>query len=75
MNSGEQVTRCRIAQPQPMLAGRIGDDDMASVDSSQIGEQRAERARIDRRGGLEPIRCGVENDRDGRQLRAPYDRV
>lgn len=38
--------RC-LAQPQPMLSGRIGDDDMAPLDPGQIGEQRAERARID----------------------------
>ena len=58
-----------------MIAGRIPDDDMASVDPGQVGEKRTKRARIDRGGGLEPIRCGVENDRDGSQLRAPGDRV
>jgi hypothetical protein len=65
----------RLAQPQPMLAGRIPDDDMASVDPGQVGEQRAERMRIDRCGGLESVRRGVENDRDGGQLRAPDDRL
>lgn len=58
-----------------MLAGRIGDDNMASVDPGQVREQRAQRTRIDRGGGLESIRCGVENDRDGGQLRAPDDRL
>jgi hypothetical protein len=42
---GERLARCRIAQPQPMLAGRVGDDDMAAVDPGQVGEQRAQRAR------------------------------
>jgi hypothetical protein len=74
-NRGERFARCRIAQPQPMLAGRVGDDDVAPVDSGQVGEQRAERARIDRGGGLESLRCGVEDDRDGGQLRAPGDRL
>jgi len=58
-----------------MLAGRIGDDNMPSIDPGQVGEQRAECARIDRSGGLESIRRGVENDRDGGQFRAPNDRV
>ena len=58
-----------------MLAGRVGDDDVASVDARFVGEQRAERARIDRSGGLESIRRGVENDRDGGQFRAPGDRL
>ena len=58
-----------------MLAGRICDDDMASFNSGLIGEQSAERAWIDRSGGLEAIRCGVENDRDGGQFRAPDYRV
>ena len=58
-----------------MLAGRIGDNDMASFNSSLVGEQRTEGARINRSGGFESIRCGVENDRDGGQLRAPDDRL
>jgi hypothetical protein len=58
-----------------MLAGRVSDDDMASVDPGQVGEQRAECARINRSGGLESIRRGVENDRDGGPFRAPNDRV
>ncbi len=58
-----------------MLARRVGDDDMAAVDPGQVGEQRAQRARIDRGGGLESFRCCVENDRDGGQLRAPDDRL
>lgn len=70
---GERLARRRVAQPKPMLAGRVGDDDMAPVDSGQVGEQRAERARIDRGGGRKSLRCGVEDDRDGGQLRAPGD--
>jgi hypothetical protein len=58
-----------------MLPGRIGDDDMTSVDASHVGEQRAKRARIDRDGSFESIRCGIENDRDGGQFRAPDYRV
>jgi hypothetical protein len=58
-----------------MFAGRIPDDDMASVDPGQVGEQRAERAWIDRGGGLVSLRCGVQNDRDGGQLGAPDDRL
>ncbi len=57
-----------------MLAARIGDDNMASIDPGQVSEQRAQRARIDRGGGLESIRRGVQNDRDGGQLRAPDNR-
>ena len=72
---GERPAGCRLAQPQPMFAGRIPDDDMASVDPGQVGEKRTKRARIDRGGGLEPIRRGVEDDRDGGQLRAPDDRL
>ena len=72
---GERLARCRIAQPQPMLAGRVGDDDMAAVDPGQVGEQRAQRARRDRGGGLKSLRRGVENDRDGGQLRVPDDRL
>jgi hypothetical protein len=30
-----------------MLAGRVCDDNMASVDSGKVGEQLSERARID----------------------------
>lgn len=48
-----------------MLTSGIGNDDMASFNSSLIGEQLAECAGINRSGGLESIRCGVENDRDG----------
>ena len=58
-----------------MLSGCIGDNDMASVDPGQIGEQRAERARIDRGGGRKSLRCGVQDDRDGGQLGAPDDRL
>ena len=58
-----------------MLAGRIGDDDMASVDPGQVGEQCAERARVDRSSGFETFRRGFQNDRDGGQLRAPDDRL
>lgn len=58
-----------------MFAGRIPDDDMASIDPGMVGEQRAERARIDRGGGLVALRRGVQNDRDGGQLRAPDDRL
>ena len=29
---GERAARLRITQPQPMLAGRIGDDNMPSID-------------------------------------------
>ena len=58
-----------------MLASRIGDDNMATVYPSQVNEQRAERARIDRGGGLKSLRCCVEDDRDGGQLRAPDDRL
>lgn len=71
----ERPAGCRLAQPQPMFAGRIPDDDMASVDPGQVGEQRAERAWIDRGGGLVSLRRGVQNDRDGGQLRAPDDRL
>lgn len=31
-DSGEPLTGRRIAQPQPMLTGRVGDDDMAPFD-------------------------------------------
>ena len=72
---GERSADLRVAQPQPMLAGRIGRDDMASVDPGHVGEQRAERARINRGGGLEALRRGVQNDRDGGQLRTPDDRL
>ena len=58
-----------------MLAGRVSDDNMASVDPGQVREQRAERARIDRGGSLEFIRCGVDNDRDGGQLWTPDGRL
>ncbi|EZP81815.1 hypothetical protein BV97_02473 [Novosphingobium resinovorum] len=74
-DGSERPAGLRVAQPQPMLACRIGDDDMASVDSSQVGEQPAERARIDRGSGREPLRCGVQDDRDGGQLGAPDDRL
>ena len=72
---GERLALCGIAQPKPMLACRVGDDHMASFDPRHVGEQSAERARINRRGGRKSIRRGVENDRDGGQLRAPDDRV
>ncbi|BCI71974.1 hypothetical protein SPKIRA_28040 [Sphingomonas paucimobilis] len=71
---GKRPAGRRVAQPKPMLSGRIGDDDMASVDPSFVGEQLAESSWIDR-GGLEFFRRGVENDRDGGQLRAPDDRL
>lgn len=58
-----------------MFASRIPDDDMAPIGPGQVGEQRAERARIDRGGGLVSLRRGVQNDRDGGQLRAPDDRL
>ncbi|WP_158298496.1 MULTISPECIES: hypothetical protein [unclassified Sphingobium] len=58
-----------------MLAGRIGDDDMATVNPCQVGEQRAERARINRRSAVESFWCCVEDDRDGGQFRAPAYRV
>jgi hypothetical protein len=58
-----------------MLACRIGDDDLASVDSGQVGEQRAERARIDRGSGRKSLRCDVQDDRDGGQLGTPDDRL
>lgn len=74
-HGGKRTARLRIAQPQPMLTGGIGDDDMAPVDAGPIGEQRAECARIDRGGRLESIRCGVENDRDSGQFRTPDYRV
>lgn len=74
-DGSERAARLRIAQPQPMLARRVGDDDMAPFNTGQVGEQRAERAWIDRSGGLESIRRGVENDRDGGQFRAPDNRV
>ena len=72
---GERPAGRRIAQPQPMLAGRIGDDDMASVDPGQVSEKRAQRAWIDCAGGVESVRRGVENNRDGGQFRAPDDRL
>src|SRR3546814_20226091 len=49
-NCGERLARRRRAEPQPMLARSVGDDDMASVDSSHVGKQRAQRARIDQIG-------------------------
>ena len=72
---GERPAGRRIAQPQAMLAGRVGDDDMAAVDPGDVGEQCAQCVRIDRGGGLESLRRGVQNDRDGGQFRAPNDRV
>lgn len=72
---GERPSRRRVAQPQPMLAGRVRDDDMATFDPGKVGEQRAQRARIDPGGGLESLRCCVENDRDGGQFRSPNDRL
>jgi hypothetical protein len=74
-DGGERLAGLRIAQPQPMFAGRIGDNDVASVDPGLVGEQRAERARIDRGDGLVSLRRGVQNDRDGGQFRAPNNRV
>lgn len=74
-NGSERPARLRIAQPKPMLAGCIGDDDVASVDARFVGEQCAECARIDRSGSLESFRRGVQNDRDGGQLGTPDDRV
>jgi hypothetical protein len=74
-DGGERAAGLGVTQPQPMLAGRIGDDDVASVDPRLVGEQRAERARIDRGGGLVSLRRGVQDDRDGGQLRAPDDRL
>ena len=74
-DGSERAARLRITQPQPMLAGRVGDDDMAAVDPGQVGEQRAQRARRDRGGGLKSLRRGVENDRDGGQFRTPNNRV
>jgi hypothetical protein len=74
-DGGERAARLGVPQPQPMLARCVGDDDMASVDSGLVGEQRTERARIDRGGGLVSLRRGVQNDRDGGQLRAPNDRL
>ena len=71
----ERPARRRVAQPQPMLSGCIGDNDMASVDPGQIGVQRAERARIDRGGGRKSLRCGVQDDRDGGQFGAPDHRL
>lgn len=73
-DGGKRPPRRCLAQPQPMFAGRIRHNNMASVDPGQICEQRAERARIDRGCGLESLRRGVENDRDGGQVWAPDDR-
>ncbi len=71
----ERPARRWVAQPQPVLSGRVGDDDMASIDPGKVSEQLAERVRIDRGCGLESVRRGIENDRDGGQLRAPGDRL
>src|SRR3546814_12995991 len=68
-NCGERLARRRRAEPQPMLARSVGDDDMASVDSSHGGKQRAQRARIDRDGRLkrsESRRVGQEWGSTGR---------
>ena len=58
-----------------MLARCVGHDDMASVDPGMVGKQRAERARIGRGRGLKFLRCCVQNDRDGGQVRTPGDRL
>lgn len=71
----ERLARCGIAEPQPMLAGCVGDNYMATVNPGQVGENCPERARIDRRGGLKSLRCCVENDCDGGQLRTPDNRL
>lgn len=73
-DGGERAAGLGVTQPKPMLAGRVGDDDMASVDPGLVGEQRAERARIDRGSGRKSLRCSVQDDRDGGQLGAPDDR-
>lgn len=71
----KRSARLGVAQPEPMLAGRIGNYDMPAVDTGQIGEQRAERARIDRRSVAETLRRGVEDNGDGGQFRAPGNRL
>lgn len=48
-----------------MLAGGICDDEVAPLDAGLIGKQSADRARINCGGGLEPVRRGVEDHRDG----------
>lgn len=58
-----------------MLAGPVGDDDMPSLNARFVGEQRAQRARIDTRCVLISFRRGVENDCDGNQFRTPDDRL
>lgn len=72
---GERSASRRVAQPKAVFSCGVGDDNMASVDTDLIGEQCAERARIDGNGGVESIRSCVENDRDGSQFRLPDDRL
>lgn len=64
-DGGERLAGLRIAQPQPMFAGRISYDDVTAFDAGLVRKQRADRARIDCGGGLEPVRRGIEDDRDG----------
>jgi hypothetical protein len=74
-DGGERLTGCRRAEPKPMLARCIGDDDMATVDPGEVCKQRTQRTRIDRGGGFKSFRRCVQNDRDGGQLRAPDNRL
>ena len=74
-DGGERLAGRYRAEPKPMLSRCVGYDDMAPVDPGQVRKQRSQRARIDRGRCLESLRCGVQNDRDGGQLRAPGDRL
>jgi hypothetical protein len=58
-----------------MLTCSIGNHDVTTFDPGLIGEERAERARIDRGGGRISLRRCIQDDRDGGQLRTPDDRL
>ncbi len=44
-DGGERLTGRRRAEPKPMLARSVGDDDMASVDPGEVGKPSAPSAR------------------------------
>ncbi len=64
-----------VAQPQPMLALIIGDDDVPAILGQSVGEQRRERRRIDGPGIAKADRRRVQRDGRGDQLGPPLDDV